>query len=131
MSGGTAMTFLPYVDTSSLAIIWVWVLGSGIGISTGLAFLGCGCLALERGGKNLPSHNPDQQAVFGNCVLSASLKRTSQREGTTVIANESSYVSPLCYSWQISLKDHRFSATKVHDYLHFKVFTMACEDQVL
>ena len=47
-----------------------------------------------KGEKNLPSRNPEQQAVFGNCVRSASLKRTSQREGTTVIANESSCVSP-------------------------------------
>ena len=82
-----------------------------------------------KGEKSLPSHNPEQQAVFGNCVLSASLKRTSQREGTTVIANESSCVSPLWYSWQVSLKDHRFSATKIHDYLHFKVFTISCEDK--
>ena len=33
------------------AIVWVWVLGSGVGISTRLAFLSCGCLALERGRK--------------------------------------------------------------------------------
>ena len=59
-----------------------------------------------KGKKNLPTRSRDRQAVFGNCVLSASLKRTSRREGTSVMAAESRYF------WQISLKDHRFSATK-------------------
>ena len=46
-------------------------------------------------------------------------------------ASDTNDVSPLWYSWQTSTKDHKFSTTKIHIYLHFKMFTISFEDKVL